>query len=106
MKQFNRLISLFLAVMMIAGLIPAAALTVGAAASSITVSGVTVADGQYLKNGSTTPTTDKQTSGFAYYKDGVLTLSGYVYNGEDKAIESSGDLVITLVGNNVMTQRR
>lgn len=102
MKQFNRLISLVLAVMMIAGLVPAAAITVGAAASSITVSGVTVADGQYLKNGSTTPTTDKQTSGFAYYKDGVLTLSGYVYNGEDKAIESSGDLVITLVGNNVI----
>jgi len=48
----------------------------------IYVGGVGLVSGEYLANGSDTPVKDKPASGgYAYYKDGVLTLNNYVYEG-------------------------
>lgn len=63
---------------------------------------VTLNDGYYLKEGSTTPTTTKPSSGgYAYYKDGVLQLSNFDVVSTDTTngiYTSSGDLIIELVG--------
>ena len=77
------------------------------------VGGVGMNDGDYLASGAT-ETTDKRptTGGYAYYKDGVLTLNNYQFTGEGFAYEYDGyydekyfaliysatDLVIELVG--------
>ena len=44
----------------------------------VRVDGVGLADGNYLANGSSTPTKEKPASGYAYYMDGVLTLHDFV----------------------------
>ena len=77
------------------------------------VGGVGMNDGDYLASGAT-ETTDKRptTGGYAYYKNGVLTLNNYQFTGEGFAYEYDGyydekyfaliysttDLVIELVG--------
>ena len=77
------------------------------------VGGVGMNDGDYLASGAT-ETTDKRptTGGYAYYKDGVLTLNNYQFTGEGFAYEYDGyydekyfaliysatDLVVELVG--------
>ncbi len=49
----------------------------------IYVGGVAMTDGDYLANGATaTVKTQPAESGYAYYKDGVLTLNSYEYAGE------------------------
>ena len=77
------------------------------------VGGVGMNDGDYLASGAT-ETTDKRptTGGYAYYKNGVLTLNNYQFTGEGFAYEYDGyydekyfaliysttDLVVELVG--------
>jgi len=88
------------------------------AEAEIYVGGVGLVSGEYLANGSNTPVKDKPASGgYAYYKDGVLTLHDYSYTGagdlynhstigEKNAIvyyEGSG-LELVLEGTNTLTQ--
>ncbi len=78
------------------------------------VGGVGMNDGDYLASGATETTAKRPTTGgYAYYKDGVLTLNNYQFTGEGFAYEYDGyydekyfaliysatDLVIELVGN-------
>ena len=78
------------------------------------VGGVGMNDGDYLASGATETTTKRPTTGgYAYYKNGVLTLNNYQFTGEGFAYEYDGyydekyfaliysttDLVIELVGN-------
>ncbi|MBQ9797833.1 MAG: carbohydrate-binding domain-containing protein [Clostridia bacterium] len=80
----------------------------------IYVGGVGMNDGDYLASGATETTTKRPaTGGYAYYKNGVLTLNNYQFTGEGFAYEYDGysdeqyfaliysttDLVIELVGN-------
>ena len=77
------------------------------------VGGVGMNDGDYLASGATETTTKRPTTGgYAYYKNGVLTLNNYQFTGEGFAYEYDGyyderyfaliysttDLVIELVG--------
>ena len=45
--------------------------------SSVYVGGVLVSDGQYLAQGSTTPTTTKPADNYVYLKSGILTLHNF-----------------------------
>ena len=55
------------------------------------VGGVDLKDGEYLVNGSSVPTTAKPSKdGYAYYKDGVLTLNHYSYEGIGYNLPGSG----------------
>lgn len=49
---------------------------------AVYVGGVGLADGEYLANNGLISKTKPATGGYAYYKDGVLTLSDYEYKGE------------------------
>ena len=49
---------------------------------SVFVGGVELPGGMYLAVDSTVPTATKPQGGYAYYKDGVLTLNNYTYEGE------------------------
>ena len=77
------------------------------------VGGVGMNDGDYLASGATDTTKSRPTTGgYAYYKNGVLTLNNYQFSGDGFAHEDSGydgyksysliysttDLVIELVG--------
>ncbi len=78
------------------------------------VGGVGMFDGDYLANGATETTQTKPAfGGYAYYKNGVLTLNNFTFTGDGvvtdaynyefvrKAlIYSAGDLIIELVGDN------
>lgn len=78
----------------------------------IFVGGKGMVSGQYLSNSGKLSTT-KPSGGYAYYKDGTLTLSSFNYEGEgtfnaDGAecydiINASHDLVIVLKGKNTLT---
>ena len=84
--------------------------------ASVYVGGVGMFDGDYLPNGATETTKQKPlVGGYAYYKDGVLTLNNFTYAGagfvtdstagsyydqNEALIYSMGDLVIELVGKN------
>ena len=48
---------------------------------AVWIGGTVLQDGEYLANGSTTVSTIKPASHYAYYKDGVLTLSQFGYRG-------------------------
>lgn len=66
--------------------------SVSAAGSTIYVGGVAMNDGDYLANDATSTTKTKPSeSGYAYYKDGVLTLNGYSYTGEGYYYQFSSD---------------
>ena len=52
----------------------------------IEVGGVGMADGDYLASGAKSTTTTQPNTGFAYYKDGVLTLNNFVYKGSANGI--------------------
>ena len=77
----------------------------------IWVGGVGMLDGTYLVNNSCYTTTAQPSDyGYAYYKDGILYLNEYVYNGTNilggptlSAIYSTTDLTIVLVGNSSNT---
>ena len=77
------------------------------------VGGVGMNDGDYLASGATETTAKRPTTGgYAYYKNGVLTLNNYQFTGEGFAYEYDGysdekyfaliysatDLVVELVG--------
>ena len=82
---------------------------------SVFVGGVELPGGMYLPAGSTVPTATKPQGGYAYYKDGVLTLNNYTYEGEGyiyyddgeyyyaAAIYASKSLSVTLKGENSLT---
>ena len=113
----KRLISLLLAIVMVLGLIPATTLTAfAAAANSVLVGGVEMTNGTYLANGATTTQTTKPSGGYAYYKNGTLTLNNYSYEGKgysyvdnkidrNAIIYASNDIQIELVGTNNLTQK-
>lgn len=112
----KRITTLMLALLLVLMSFPIVA---NAAASSIYVGGVALKNGEYLAVDSTTPTTAKPSGGYAYYKDGVLTLSSYRYTGAgsqymfnpnlansslyDTCVFSDGDLVIYCEGENYLT---
>ena len=82
-----------------------------AAGSEVYVAGVGMSDGDYLAVDATAVTTTKPSGGYAYYKDGTLTLNNYSYKGggyyydyEYTIIYSCNDLTINLVGSNTLEQ--
>ena len=78
------------------------------------VGGVAMSDGDYLAVGATETQTTKPSDGYAYYKDGTLTLNNYSYEGEGYLYSSEDgyyttvftrhDLTLELVGTNTLTQ--
>ena len=78
-KQMSKLIGILAVLTLLCCAVFAMGIHASAAApSSIFIGSVTVNDGYYLKEGPTTPTTVKPTSGgYAYYKSGVLQLSNF-----------------------------
>lgn len=51
-----------------------------ATASKVTVNGCEIPSGYYLASGSSAVSIAKPDGGYAYYKNGVLTLNGYSRN--------------------------
>ena len=111
----KRMISLLLALVMVLGMIPATTLPAFAAAEGeVYVGGVGMNDGDYLAVGATATQTTKPSGGYAYYKDGTLTLNSYSYEGKGyqydseygyyAVIYSKIDLTLELIGNNTLTQ--
>ena len=111
----KRLLSLLLALVMLVGMIPATTLTAFAAAGGeVYVGGVKMYDGDYLAVGATKTQTTKPSGGYAYYKDGTLTLNNYSYEGkgylrnsEDSyyaTVYAEQDLTVELVGTNTLKQ--
>ena len=84
------------------------------ATATVWVGGVELSDGDYLAVGGTETTKTEPTTGYAYYKDGVLILNNYSYEGvgvmydtDDyyyATVYSASDLEIVLVGKNSLTQ--
>lgn len=78
------------------------------------VGGVKMSDGDYLAVGATATRTTKPAGGYAYYKNGTLTLNNYSYKGAGyqysssyyAVIYSKNDLTLELIGNNTLTQTR
>ena len=84
--------------------VPAA--TTATVYQDVHVNGVTLADGKYLANNSTTTASSSSTepsSYVAWYKNGVLTLKGY--NGRYIQVygSSKSDLTVKLKGSNTIT---
>lgn len=50
--------------------------------ASVILGGVRIFDGEYLASGASKTVTEKPESNYAYFKDGVLTLNGYEYEGD------------------------
>lgn len=103
----KRLFSLLLALVMIFGTLP---MTAHAAEPEIYVGGVGMVSGDYLASGATATVTTQPSGGYAYYDNGVLTLSGYYYSGrgyetgtESFGIYREGTLKIILNGKNTLT---
>lgn len=78
----------------------------------IYVGGAALSDGKYLANGAAQATGTKPASGgYAYYKNGILTLHDYTYKGKCNAdaenygtlIHSDSDIEILLEGKNRLT---
>ena len=74
------------------------------------VGGVGMYDGDYLAVGATKTQTTKPSGGYAYYKNGKLTLNNYSYEGKGylnggyyAVIYSKNDLTLELIGNNTLT---
>ena len=66
--------------------------SVSADDADVYVGGVAMSDGDYLANGATSTTKTKPAeSGYAYFKDGVLTLNYYDYTGEGYSYQLSPD---------------
>ncbi len=81
-------------------------------APKVYVGGVGMYDGDYLAVGATATRTTKPSGGYAYYKNGKLTLNNYSYEGKGylnssgyyAVIYSKNDLTLELIGNNTLTQ--
>ena len=79
-------------------------------APDVYVGGVGMYDGDYLAVGATKTQTTKPYGGYAYYKNGTLTLNNYSYEGEGYrlgAVYIDGtDLTIELLGDNTLVQTK
>lgn len=113
--MIKRIFSMLLVLTMLVGMIPATSLTAFAAAGDVVyVGGVAMSDGDYLAIGATITHTTEPSFGYAYYKDGTLTLNNYSYEGEGYQYDSEydhcatvyaeQDLTVELVGTNTLTQ--
>ena len=102
---------------MLVGMIPATSLTAFAeSGGTVYVGGVAMSDGDYLAIGATITHTTEPSFGYAYYKDGTLTLNNYSYEGEGylysynsesayyATVFAEHDLTVELVGTNTLTQ--
>ena len=73
---------------------------------TVTVGGVELSDGEYLDNDGNV-STEMPEGGYAYFKDGVLTLNGFTYLAKKYnaqiGIESKTDLTLTLIGENLIS---
>jgi len=113
----SRVLGMLLVLTMLVGMIPATSLTAFAAAGGVVyVGGVGMNDGDYLAVGATATQTTKPSGGYAYYKNGTLTLDNYRYIGIGHSylddgityraiIYASNDIQIELVGTNTLTQQ-
>ncbi len=72
--------------------------------ADVYVGGVGMFDGDYLAEGATATTRTKPADNYAYYKDGVLTLHNYDYEGAGYygAIFTFDELTIVLEGKNTL----
>ena len=74
--------------------------------SIVLIDDVPLKDGQYMASGSTTVSTTKPSTDYAYYKDNVLTLHDFTLSGVDSsegaAIAHAGDLQVVLEGSNTL----
>lgn len=82
----KKIISTFLGLMLLITAIPVLAedtITVysGEVSSEIYVRGITMKNGDYLENGSSATQATKPEGGYAHYKDGILTLDNFSYEG-------------------------
>ncbi len=76
--RLNRFIALLVAIITVFAVIPFGA---SAASDSVVVAGIRLTDGKYLAIDAIAPTSSKPSGGYAYYKNGVLTLHDYKYSG-------------------------
>ena len=81
MKFFKKSVAVLLTLAMVIGIFAAVGVNTSAAEAGLWVGGVAMADGDYLANGATATTTTEPSGGYAYFKDGVLTLNNYEYEG-------------------------
>lgn len=81
MKFFKKSVAVLLTLAMVIGIFAAVGVNTSAAEPGLWVGGVEMNDGDYLANGATATTTTKPSGGYAYFKDGVLTLNNYEYEG-------------------------
>lgn len=78
--KMKKTLAVLLATVMLLAVMPFA---VSADSATVYVGGVSMTDGDYLATGatSTVKTAPDAENGYAYYKNGVLTLCNYVYSG-------------------------
>ncbi|MBR6645260.1 MAG: hypothetical protein IKL21_05805 [Clostridia bacterium] len=79
---------------------------------AVFIGDVKMTNGTYLANGASKTTTSKPSGGYAHYKDGVLTLNNFKYEGAgykyrpgytiSTAIYSADDLTLSLQGENTL----
>lgn len=81
MKFFKKSVAVLLTLAMVIGIFAAVGVNTSAAEAGLWVGDVEMNDGDYLANGATATTTTKPSGGYAYFKDGVLTLNNYEYEG-------------------------
>ena len=81
MKFLKKSVAVLLTLAMVIGIFAAVGVNTSAAEAGLWVGGVEMNDGDYLANGATATTTSKPSGGYAYFKDGVLTLNNYEYEG-------------------------
>ncbi len=107
----KRLLSILLILVMCMGSIPMTLFSVSAEkAGAIYVAGVLMNDGEYLANGASAVQASKPSKGYAFYKDGILTLHNYEYSGKGYSLGSNNyamilsytNLRIVLEGKNVL----
>ena len=111
MKTMSKLLSLLAMLLLTVCLSAGLTVSVGAAVpGSVKLGAVTLDDGYYLKEGTSTPTTAKPTSGgYAYYKSGVLQLNNFdIQTTTTNGIyATSGDVIVELVGaNTIKTEKK
>lgn len=102
MKMLQKKLALLLSAFVVLAVIP---FSVSASTSQpIWVGGIEMRAGEYLANGAIATTDKKPTGGYAYYKEGILTLSNYEYKGSEKkssaTIFCAGDITVNLEGYN------
>lgn len=82
MKNFSKILAFALALTLVFGVVAMQAFA-ESNAPFIIVGNVSMFDGDYLANGATAVSAEAPAEGgYAYYKDGVLTLNNYAYEGE------------------------